>query len=166
MTAVSFTAAAITYQTASPYLFAMGREGVFPHGWSRLNARQVPARPVTGQLGCGAAVIALPALAGLDPLTGLFPAVSGITSLALATGFALISLATVVASLRGRLSEPSRWRTRLAPGAAFVGFTVVAVLVVAHYAEVVGSDALVVELSPVVLLIAAVYGVYAARRRG
>ncbi|WP_420031475.1 APC family permease [Streptomyces sp. cg28] len=166
MTAVSFTAAAITYhQTASRYLFAMGREGIFPRSWSRLNARRVPARAVTVQLACAAAVIALPALTGLDPLADLFPAVAGITSLALSTGFALLSLGAVVASLRGRLTDISRWRTVVAPGAAFTGFTVVAVLVIAHYDEVVGSDALAARVSPAVLLIASGYGVYAARRR-
>ncbi|MER6465501.1 APC family permease [Streptomyces sp. NPDC001288] len=165
MTALSFTAAAVTYHhIASRYLFALGREGILPRRWARLNGRLVPAGAVTAQLGASAVVIGVPALLGLDPLTDFFPIVSGITSLALTAGFTLLCAGVIVASLRGRLTERSVLRTRVAPALAGTGFLTVTVLIVVNYGEVTGSDSVAVRLCPLLLPAAAAYGAWTTHR--
>lgn len=164
---VSFLAAAVAFHNlASRYLFALGRSGLLPRALATVHHRHD-----TPYVGCRtqavvAVLLLVPfAIAGADPIVNLFPALSGITSLALVAMMAGCCASLVVAALRRRVTE-SRWVTLVAPAAAGTVLVAVLVLIVGHYTEVTGSDALVVALMPLTLLVVAAYGVGAATLRG
>ena len=163
---ISFLAAAVAFHNlASRYLFALGRSGLLPRSLAAVHHRHD-----TPFVGCRTqAVVAMLllvpfAVVGADPIVNLFPALSGITSLALVAMMIGCCVSLIVAALRGRVGE-TRWATVVAPGAAGAVLAAVLVLIVGHYAEVTGSDALVVALMPLSLVVVAAYGVVAATLR-
>lgn len=162
---ISFLAAGVAFgNLATRYLFALGRAGLLPTRLAVVHPRW--SSPLAGcrVLAVAAIVVLVPfAALGLDPIVALFPALSGITALALVLMLTGCCASTVVAALRGKLSE-SRWATIVAPTAAGLTLLGALVLVVVQYDQVTGSDAIVVRLMPLSLLIAALWGALAVRR--
>lgn len=158
--ALSFLAAAVAFHNmGSRYLFALGRSGRLPAVVSRVHP--VHHTPLAGSLtqsAFTAVVIVAFAAFGADPLTNLFPAVSGITSLSLVVLMIGCCTSVIVAGLRGRFSE-GRWQTLVAPAAAALGLFAILVTIAANYATVTGSDHWVIAAMPLLPLAAAIYGV-------
>ena len=163
--AFSFIAAAVSFHNLSTrYMFALGRAGLLPQALGRTHpVRSTPHVAVGVQLVIDVAIIVPFAAGGADPLSALFPAISGVTSLALIALMATCSLSAVVASVRGTLS--GRWcATRIFPTVAGIGLLAVGVLIVANYQQITGSDPPVAAM-PAVLLIGIAAGAIASRRR-
>ncbi len=138
--AFSFIAAAVSFHNLSTrYMFALGRAGLLPQALGRTHpVRSTPHVAVGVQLVIDVAIIVPFAAGGADPLSALFPAISGVTSLALIALMATCSLSAVVASVRGTLSG-SVLATRIFPTVAGIGLLAVGVLIVANYQQITGS---------------------------
>ncbi|WP_199431455.1 APC family permease [Qaidamihabitans albus] len=159
MVALSFLGAAIAlHNMGSRYLFAMGRAGRLPDVLARVHTRH--GTPVIGtavQIALTAGVLAVFAALGADPLTNLFPAVSGITSISLVTLMLGCCVSVVVARLRRQVTE-GPWQTIVAPVLAAVGLVAVLAAIARNYSTITGSEHPVVSWMPLVPVLVAVYG--------
>jgi amino acid transporter len=162
---VSFLAAGVAFHSmACRYMFSLGRSGLLPRGLARTHPRHgTPYRGSAVQVAVTILVILPFALTGGDPLATMFPAFSGITSLALVIMMFGCCASLVVASLRGRVVE-GWWQTILAPSAAGLGMLGCISLIVANYSGITGSDSPIVAAAPAVLVLVAGYGALRRRR--
>lgn len=162
---VSFLAAAVAFHNmAARYHFSLSRAGILPAVFSRIHARTgTPANATHLQIVLALGIIIPFAAAGLDPFLNLFPAVSGVTSLGGLYVMIGCCVSVVVASVHGKVSG-TLWATRIAPAIAGVGLLVIGIIILANYREVTGSNSLVIDAMPLLLVIGAAYGVYAIRR--
>lgn len=159
MVAFSFLGAAIAlHNMGSRYLFAMGRAGRLPDVLARVHPRH--GTPVIGtavQVALTAGVLVVFATLGADPLTNMFPAVSGITSISLVTLMLGCCVSVVVARLRRQVTE-GPWQTIVAPVIAAAGLVVVLAAIARNYSTITGSEHQVVAWMPLVPVLVAVYG--------
>ncbi|PKW16360.1 APC family permease [Saccharopolyspora spinosa] len=166
MITFSFFAAAISFHNmAARYMFSLGRVGLLPGALSRVHSRRgTPVVAGTTQMLISVAVVAPFAIIGADPLVNLFPAVSGITSLAMIYLLSACCASVVRAAKLGRITG-SAWSVLVAPVVSGLALVGCGVLILWNYGEVTGSDSVVINLLPSVLVVGAVYGVLAHRRR-
>ncbi|NYI75830.1 APC family permease [Nocardioides panzhihuensis] len=159
MVAFSFLGAAIAlHNMGSRYLFAMGRSGRLPDVLARVHPRH--GTPMVGTailVALTALILAGFATLGADPLTNLFPAVSGITSLSLVTLMLGCCVSVIVARVRGHVTE-GPWQAIVAPAVAGAGLVVVIAAIARNYATVTGSENPVVAWMPLVPVLIAIYG--------
>lgn len=162
----SFLAAAVAFHNmATRYTFSLARARMLPYVLSRTtHRRSVPAISSAVHIVIIILIIAPFIIAGADPLTGLFPAISGVTSLALIVMTVTCSISALVSALRGRLPG-SRRATRIAPAFAAVGLAALGVIIVVNYPQVTGSDSPVIALMPLLLVAAATTAVVISRVR-
>jgi len=164
--AFSFLAASVSFHNmSSRYEFALGRAGLLPGALARTHSRRgTPYVATVTQIVTNLLIIGPFVFIGADPLTGLFPAVSGVTSLAVIALTTLCSLSALVASSRGRLPG-SALATRVAPAVAAAGLAAIGVLILLNYEQVTGSSSAAVAAMPLLLVVGSAAGVFAARRR-
>ncbi|WP_033290452.1 APC family permease [Amycolatopsis jejuensis] len=164
--AVSFLAASVSFHNmAARYHFSLSRAGLLPRKLSVVHRRfGTPAAASLVQIVVCVVVLLPFVLTGMDPLTNLFPAVSGVTSLAVTGLMAGAAISAAVASFRGILPGGA-WPVRVAPMVAAAGLIAIGVIIVLHYREVTGSDSGYVAFMPAILVVGAAYGAIAQRRR-
>lgn len=166
MVAFSFLGAAIAlHNMGSRYLFAMGRSGRLPRVLGTVHPQhETPMIGTAVLIALTALVLGVFASLGADPLTNLFPAVSGITSLSLVTLMLGCCISVIVAKLRGHVTE-GPWQTIAAPALTAAGLVVVIAAIAGNYATVTGSDSPVIAWMPIVPALVAVYGWFHPGRR-
>ena len=156
-----FAAMLAFHNSATRYLYALGRAKVLPAGLARTRPSGAPQVAGIVQAGFAAVVAALFALAGLDPITSLVPSMLGFGTLCVIVLQTLAALSIVV--YFRRVADPRMWSTLIAPGIGFLGLLAIVVLAVVNFDIVAGSDALVIRLMPLLLVVALVGGIgYAA----
>lgn len=163
--ALSFLAAAVAFHNmAARYHFSLSRAGLLPARLAAVHARRgTPVNASHLQVGLCALIIGPFVAAGLDPLLNLFPAVSGVTSLATIYVMVGCSLSVIVAAARKRVTG-TIWSTTVAPAISGLGLLIVGIVIAVHYPQVTGSDSAVIAAMPLILVAGATYGVYAYRR--
>ena len=109
------------------------------------------------QAGFAAIVAGLFALAGLDPISSLVPSMLGFGTLCILVLQMLAALSIVVYFRRAR--DPRPWSTFIAPGIGFLGLLGISTMAVLNFSIVAGSDALLINLLPLLLVVALVGGV-------
>jgi amino acid transporter len=140
----SILAAALSFHnTIARYTFALGREHVLPQVFGRTSTSGAPRAGSIAQTVVGLTVIVGFAVTGADPVVNLFYVAS--TSGALGILLLLFTAGVSVLGFFGpdRRGEPL-WRTRIAPTLSLAGLTVMATLVLANFATLLG----VTESSP------------------
>jgi amino acid transporter len=164
--ATSFLGATVAFHSmATRYLFALGRAGLLPAVLARTHpTRATPHVGVAVQVVLGALLVAPFAIGGADPFVGLFPAISGVTSLAVIVLMTACCASVVRAAALG-LVTGSAWATRIAPVLAGAALLACGGLIVANYPDVTGSSSPWINVLPLVLAIGAAYGALAQRRR-
>jgi len=159
-----FAALMALHNSATRYLYSLGRARILPVGLSRTRPNGVPERASLVQFGFATLVAALFAVAGLDPITSLVPSMTGFGTLGILVLQALAALAIVVHFRRAR--DPRLLSTFVAPGLGFLGLAVIVGLAIANFSVLAGSDAPIIGLLPLLLLVALVGGLgYAAYLR-
>lgn len=153
-----FAAMLAFHNSATRYLYSLGRARVLPRVLSRTRANGAPAVAGLVQALFGAIVAALFALAGLNPIETLVPAMLGFGTLSVLVLQALAALSIVVWFRRRR--DPRAWSTFIAPGIGFLGLLAIVVLAVANFNIVAGSDNVFVLRLPLLLVAALVGGVW------
>ncbi|MFB6672130.1 APC family permease [Streptomyces sp. NPDC056390] len=152
-----FAAMLAFHNSASRYLFSLGRSGILPSALARTNSSGSPAVAGTVQAVFGTVVAGAFVVAGLDPMTSLVPSMVGFGTLAILVLQALAALAIIV---HFRRTNDPRWgSTFVAPGIGFVGLCFVVVLAFTHFDIVAGSGAAAVQLLPPLLVAALVGGI-------
>ncbi|GAA2331840.1 APC family permease [Streptomyces cuspidosporus] len=163
----SFLASAVAFHNiATRYMFALGRAGYLPKPLCKVHDRHgTPYLGSAAQTAVSVAMLVPFVLVGADPISNLFPAVSGITSLSLLALMTGCCVSVIAAALRGKVGE-SRWETVAAPAVAGLGLLLTAAIVIMNYQAVTGSDSVIVAYMPVVPALAGVCGVAICRRKG
>lgn len=115
----------------------------------------------------GAVVAGLFAAAELDPIGSLVPSMIGFGTLCVLSLQMLAALSIVVSFRRSH--DPRWWTTLVAPGLGFVALVSIVTMAIANFDIVAGSEALAVNLLPILLGVALVagivYGAYLKRKR-
>jgi amino acid transporter len=152
-----FAAMLAFHNSATRYLYSMGRARILPHALSRTRASGSPQIAGLVQALFGAIVAGCFALAGLSPIGVLVPAMLGFGTLAVIILQTLAALAIVVWFRRQR--DPRWWRTFFAPGLGFLGLLSIAVLAIVNFNVVAGSNDPIILSLPVLLLLAVIGGI-------
>jgi cation diffusion facilitator CzcD-associated flavoprotein CzcO/amino acid transporter len=151
------------HNAASRYLFAMGWEGVAPRQLGRYDPRRqspyVASAVVTLTT---VAVVGVMGLAGADPYEVIASSLVGMGTLSIVIVQAVTALA--VLAFFWRRPDKRLWSGVIAPVVASAGLATAFVLAGVHYAVLTGSDNAVVNAVPLLIVVAALAGVLAARR--
>jgi amino acid transporter len=155
----SFLAAAVAFHNmAARYHFCLGRAGLLPRRLARVHPTHgSPSTATNLQIMLCVVILAPFVVAGMDPLINLFPAVSGVTSLAVVYLMSGCCLSVVIASLRGAATG-SLWSTRIAPALAGLGLLTIGAIIVTNYQAVTGSDSQYIAFMPAILAVGGLYG--------
>jgi amino acid transporter len=155
-----FAALMALHNSATRYLFSLGRARILPRRLSVTRANGVPQFASAVQLLFATAVAGAFAVAGLDPIASLIPSMTGFGTLAILALQLLAALAIVVFFRRRK--DPRVLSTLIAPGLGLVGLAVIVVLAVVNFPVLAGSDAPIIALLPALLPVGVVAGVVAA----
>ncbi|MGN8025147.1 APC family permease [Microbacterium sp. 22242] len=156
-----FAAMLAFHNSASRYLYALGRARVLPRVLARTRASGSPAVAGIVQAGFAAIVALIFFIAGADPILTVVPAMLGFGTLSVLILQGLAALSIVVAFRRQQ--DGRWWSTFIAPGLGFLGITAISILAIVNFDIVAGSDALAIRLMPLLLLLALIGGIgYAA----
>lgn len=153
----SLFAAALSYHNVTwRYLFSLSREGVLPSAFSRTSRNSIPRAASVTQSASGLVVIALFAVTGWPPMSGLFFG-GGATG---GLGVMILLAITSVAVIRyfGRYpGTEGAWVRVTAPAVSFLLLTGAVVLAVWHYGTLLGTA----PGNPAAWLLPSAYGVAA-----
>ncbi|RDV46757.1 APC family permease [Leifsonia sp. ku-ls] len=152
-----FAAMLAFHNSATRYLYALGRARVLPSALARTRPNGAPQLAGIVQAVFAAVVAGLFALAGLDPISSLVPSMIGFGTLCVLVLQALAALSIVVYFRRRR--DPRWWSTFVAPGIGFLALLVIVIMAIVNFDIVAGSDALIIRLLPLLLVVALVGGI-------
>jgi amino acid transporter len=128
------------HNTTARYIFALGRERVFPETFGRTVARSgAPKAASIAQTVLGFLIIVFFAIFGLDPLVHLFYYVGTVGGVGILLLMLVTSLA-VIGYFRHRPEAENTWRRLVAPAIATVALTVVMILVLANMSTLLGVE--------------------------
>jgi amino acid transporter len=151
-----FAAMLAFHNSATRYLFSLGRARILPHALARTRRSGAPAVAGAVQAGFAIAVSGAFVVAGLDPIGSLVPSMLGFGTLAI---LVLQTLAALSILVYFRRADDPRWGTTfVAPGLGFIGLCFVVILAFTHFEVVAGSEARAVTLLPLLLVVALVSG--------
>ncbi|EHR52176.1 amino acid transporter [Saccharomonospora marina XMU15] len=156
-----FAALLALHNSATRYLYALGRTGVLPRALARTRrSNGAPVTASTTQLVFATLVAMAYAVAGLDPIANLVAAFTGIGTLGIVVLQAIAATAIVVHFRRVR---DARWlSTFVLPLLGGLGLWTVTALAFANFPELAGSDSPIITLLPWLLPLAAVLAVAVA----
>jgi amino acid transporter len=152
-----FAAMLAFHNSASRYLFSLGRARILPQVLSRTGRRGSPFMASSLQAGFAALVAIVFALAKADPITAVIPSMVGFGTLAILALQAMAALSIVVHFRRKR--DPRIGTTLIAPGLGFIGLCSAVVLASKHFDIVAGSSAKAVTMLPWILVVAMIGGI-------
>jgi amino acid transporter len=163
-----FAALLAFHNAVSRYVFALGRERVFPQIFSRTSERTgAPFVASVTQSGLALVVVGIFAIAGADPVLKLFTWLTNLGALGVLLLMAVTSFAVVAFFNQRPDHDLGQWRTRIAPllsGLALVAILVLGVLnfnVLITSATDAPTDAMTIVL-PIVLFGSGVVGMIVA----
>lgn len=162
-----FAAMLAFHNSATRYLYSLGRAKVLPSVLARTRSNGAPAVAGAVQAIFAAVVAGGFALAGLVPIVTLVPAMLGFGTLSVLILQALAALSIVVWFRRKR--DPRLWSTLIAPGIGFLGILAIVLLAIFNFDIVAGSTEPAILMLPLLLVAAAIggvgYGAYLKSRR-
>lgn len=162
-----FAAMLAFHNSATRYLFSLGRAGVLPRALARTRTNGMPQTAGIVQALFAAIVAGLFAIAGLDPISSVVPSMIGFGTLCVLVLQMLAALSIVVYFRRAR--DPRWWSTFVAPGIGFLGLLSIVTMAILNFNIVAGSDALAINLLPLLLVVALIggiiFGVYLSKRK-
>ena len=162
-----FAAMLAFHNSATRYLFSLGRARILPFALARTRSNGVPQTAAIVQALFAAGVAGVFALLGLEPIASLVPSMLGFGTLCILVLQLLAALSIVVYFRRAR--DPRWWSTLVAPGIGALGLFGIATMAILNFSVIAGSEALLVNLLPLLLLAALAggigYGSYLRRHK-
>ncbi|MGY1694297.1 MULTISPECIES: APC family permease [unclassified Geodermatophilus] len=160
-----FAAILSFHNVLSRYVFSLGNTGVLPVACGRSHTRH--ASPHVASLittAVGGLLMAVCALAGLDPVLEIFTWLAGIASVGIVVLMLLACVAVVVFFRRTGLDRRP-WHTLVAPGLGAVGLALILVLLVRNLPLLMGGSTALGVGAGVLLAVALASGWLLARAR-
>ena len=134
----SLFAGLLAFQNAtSRYFFAMGRGGVLPRAFGRVNHRGAPQAGVMLTSALAAIVVIIFAVANLDPILNLFFWMSAVTAIAIILVEILVSLAVIKFFMSN--AGANLWQGKIAPMIAALGLAVGEYLLMSRFNLLAGT---------------------------
>lgn len=130
------------HNIASRYVFTLARRGVLPARLGLGDAHGRHGSPARASLATSivvGALVALAAVASLDPITQFYTWLGGISAVGIVLLLALTS-AAVLALFRRTDHGLGRWKTRVAPALALVGLLAFVVIIFQNLPVLVGEE--------------------------
>ncbi len=153
-----FAAMLAFHNSATRYLFSLGRARILPSALARTRSNGIPQTAGIVQAVFAAAVAGAFALAGAEPIASLVPSMLGFGTLCILV-LQLLAAVSIVVYFR-RIHDPRWWRTFVAPGIGALGLLGISTMAILNFSIIAGSEALLVNLLPLLLLVALVGGVF------
>ncbi|WP_203236927.1 APC family permease [Nocardia panacis] len=144
-----FAALLALHNSATRYLYALGRVGVLPAILGRTRGNGAPQNAAIAQLSFASVVAAIFWLAHLDPVAQLTASMTGFGTLAV-LALQLLAALAIIAHFR-RAGDARIVRTLVAPGIGALGLASIVALALANFPTLAGSDDPVVARLPWVL---------------
>ncbi|MFE5570851.1 APC family permease [Amycolatopsis japonica] len=152
-----FAALLALHNSATRYLYALGRVGVLPRVLGKTSPRNgAPRYASIVQLLFGSVVALAFRLAGLDPVADLTASMTGFGTLGILTLQLFAAVAILVYFRRTR--DRRVMKTLIAPGLGAVGLGLIVTLAIVNFPTLAGSSNGVVPLLPWLLLVVALAG--------
>lgn len=152
------------HNTLNRYLFALGREGLLPHALGHVHPKHgSPARAGVVQSLTAAALLLAFTVGGADPYTVVFAWMSGLAVLGVLAVQILVSVAIIAYFRRTHSHDHSPLVTLVAPAVALIGLCGAFLLVAMNTELLTGSDHLLVQAYPLLILLVGMIGPVLAR---
>lgn len=156
-----FAALLALHNSATRYLYALGRVGVLPRRLGRTRAGNgSPRNAAVAQLTFASAVALVYWAFGLDPVAVLTASMTGFGTLGILT-LQLFAAVAIVVHFR-RVADPRYWPTLVAPGLGVLGLLLIVVLAIHNFSALAGSDNPVIGRLPWLLPVVALAGLAVA----
>jgi amino acid transporter len=126
--------------SAARYFFSMGRAGVLPTAFDKVNGRGAPGAGAVATSAVTLVVILLFVVFDGDPVLNMFFWFSAVAVLAIVFVEVLVSLAVIVYFRRER-SDTRVWNTLVAPALAIIGLSVGSYLLASRFGLLAGTTA-------------------------
>jgi len=134
----SLFAGLLAFQNATArYFFAMGRGGVLPKAFGKVNGRGAPQAGVILTSVLAAIVVIIFAAANLDPILNLFFWMSAVTAIAIILVEILVSLAVIKYFMSN--AGANVWQGKIAPMIAAIGLAVGEYLLMSRFNLLAGT---------------------------
>lgn len=170
----SVVAAGIAFHnTVARYIFALGREAVLPRALGRTSRKRAPRAASVTQSVTGLLVIAVFAAGGLDPLVHLFfyGGTSGGLGVLILLALTAVAIVSYFNRNKDQVAAEGTWRTRIAPVFALLLMSVMLVLAVFNFADLLGTPPgsplpyIIPTIYIVLGALGTVWGIWLARSR-
>ena len=162
-----FAAMLAFHNSATRYLYSLGRARILPHALARTGSNGTPVTAGLVQAGFAAVVAFAFMLSGANPMEAIVPPMLGFGTLSIIVLQALAALSILIHFRRRR--SPKLLATLVAPLISFLLLGTIVVMAIANFDVVAGSDALIVRLLPWLLVITAfgglIYGAWLKAHR-
>lgn len=156
-----FAALLALHNSATRYLYALGRVGVLPRVLGRTRSvNGAPQSAAIAQLVFGSVVALVFWIAGLDPVAALTASMTGFGTLGI-LALQLLAAVAVVVYFR-RVGDRRLGRTLIAPGLGGLGLAVIVALAIRNFSALAGSDSPVIAQLPWLLLVVVLAGLATA----
>ncbi|WP_437022829.1 APC family permease [Streptomyces sp. enrichment culture] len=150
------------HNSASRYLFSLGREGLLSHGLTAINRRHAPWVAGTAQTVIALLLVMPFVMLGKDPVLTLFSWFSGVSVLGIMVLYFLTSVSVVVFFRRSRV-DARPWNTFIAPVLGALGIAGAIWLIVENFTTLIGGDQTTALWLQFIVPAVLVLGVLAAR---
>ncbi len=135
-----FAAILSFHNVLARYLFALGGSGALPAPCGRSHVRHgSPHVASLSQSGSALVLVAVFALAGMDPVTQVFAWMAGTATLGVLALMAMTCLAVVMFFRRTRV-DPRPWQTLIAPALGLAGLLVCLWLTISNFSTLIGGS--------------------------
>lgn len=152
-----FAALLALHNSATRYIFALGRVRVLPRVLARTSPTSgAPKNAANAQLAFASAVAFVYWVAGLDPITALTASMTGFGTLSILV-LQLLAAVAIVVHFR-RVGDRRLLTTLVAPGLGALALAGIVTLAVVNFPDLAGSQSPVIGALPWLLLVAAVGG--------
>lgn len=162
-----FAALMALHNSATRYIYALGRSHILPHRLSHTIANGTPEFASIIQLAFGLIVAAIFMTFGMDPMTTLVPSMTGLGTLGIVTLQSMAALAIVVYFRRA--GDKRLLTTFFAPLIGFIALLNIVVMAIVHFPTMTGSDNPIIGMLPLLLIAAIIagycYAVYLRKKR-
>ncbi|GAA1788972.1 APC family permease [Planosporangium flavigriseum] len=154
------------HNVVSRYQFVLAQHGSFPSALGRVHPRhQSPSVSSGVQTLTALVLVVVFAVAGLDPLVGVFGSMAGVSTVGMVLLMLLTSVAVFTFFVRNAHLKGGRfWKTTAAPLLAAIGLIGSLWLVISNFTMVTGASAGVSTMLGLIPVLALVAGVIVGRR--
>lgn len=153
-----FAALMALHNSATRYLYALGRSRILPYRLSKTKSNGTPEFASVVQFSFAIIVAGIFSLFGMDPISTLVPSMTGLGTLGIVLLQCTAALAIIV--YFRKIKDKHYLRTLIAPVIGFIALLNIVVMAFVHFPTMAGSDNPIIGMLPALLLVAVIFGYF------